>query len=294
MDWYTHLHDIRRRELELIFAAVPKDTFASALELGAGDGYQAPLIAGYARRLTSTDYGQAPPGIRSDRVHYLQLDAAQAGARLAGQEFDLVFSSNMMEHIEEPSRVLAAIDALLAEGGLSIHVMPLPSWKAMQLVFFVPSRVRGLLRRVIGRRQPGACDAPSADRNNPAKGLVPRRDILWPRPHGASESNWAEFEAFSRGRWRREFAEAGFTVVAELPGPVASGYGFGLERVRHALERVRFATEMAYVTRRVAEGPSPYEELFVGSARGSEKTNSLHPRPPAHVTSLSSTNPRER
>ena len=55
-EWLSYLRALRRREVELAFRWCPPGVFANALELGAGDGYQASLLARYASRLVSTDY----------------------------------------------------------------------------------------------------------------------------------------------------------------------------------------------------------------------------------------------
>ncbi len=46
---------LRRREIEAAFQTMPEDTFEEALELGAGDGFQAPLLARYAKKVLCTD-----------------------------------------------------------------------------------------------------------------------------------------------------------------------------------------------------------------------------------------------
>jgi hypothetical protein len=76
-----------------------------------------------------------------------------------------------------------------------------------------------------------------------------------------SLSNRQEFAAFSRRRWRREFERAGFRIVAILKGPVSSGYGFGLDRLRRMLEWCGVATELVYVATK--DGcTSPFEQFF--------------------------------
>jgi hypothetical protein len=96
--------------------------------------------------------------------------------------------------------------------------------------------------------------------NNPKMPAVAER-LLWPTPHGAYRSNFEEFYAFSKRRWLREFDAAGFTVVKVLRGPVASGYGFGLDRLRAGLELAGFASEYAYVTVK-RDRTSPFVAYF--------------------------------
>ena len=69
-------HVLRRREIEAVFQAVPEDTFEEALELGAGDGFQAPLLARYAKRVLCTDLNdERLQRVNDSRVAYDICDA---------------------------------------------------------------------------------------------------------------------------------------------------------------------------------------------------------------------------
>jgi len=264
-DWIPLLHRIRRREIEMIFADCPEKHFAAGLELGAGDGFQSRLISRYVVSLISTDYDRAILStLPVEGIAYQVCDAEEIEVVFAGRKFDLIFSSSLLEHLPEPGRTLRAIHGLLAEGGLTIHVVPGTFWKMTHVLLHLPNRAVNILERLM---QPGGMHAlvrrltrgkgrPTAPRgrdNNP-KTDRPRRP-LWarlvsPEPHGVSRGNMAEFAAFRRSRWLREFQEAGFEVIDVRRGPAASGYGFGFERTRRLLERLGFASEHAYVARR--------------------------------------------
>lgn len=259
------LHATRRRELDLLFGRVPPGTFATGLELGAGDGYQSTLLTRWVRRLTSTDYWGPPPGEPSDAVEYRRCDAERVDEELPDRRFDLVFSSNMMEHVPDPQRVLDGTRRVMAPGALAVHVMPTPFWKATHLAGFWPSRARTVIRAL--RRRQAALAPLATDVNNPHKdeGSPPRRALLVPPPHGADENTLAELWRFSRRRWRSEFERAGYVVVAEIAGPVTSGYGFGLDATRRRLEVAGVSSETGFVVRPAGD-PSPYEPFLTGDA----------------------------
>lgn len=267
----TYLHSVRRREIEWLFGGCPAKAFARGLELGAGDGYQSQFIARYVASLEVTDYGAqilsspAQPGLT-----YRTCDAERVGETFAPGEFDLIFSSNMMEHLPDPQRALAGMRRALREDGLAIHIMPSPFWKLSQMIGFYPNAVISRLERYSAR-----LSAPSASPGQPAAGEAawdnnPKvgqrrygylRRLLWPTPHGVSASNWAEFAAFRPAYWRQQFARAGFRVAAVLRGPVSSGYGFGLDGLRAGLERLGLASEYAYITTG-GEQASPHLACF--------------------------------
>ena len=256
-DWIPHLHAIRKREVEMIFGGVPDGAFASGLELGAGDGFQSRLLARWVRRLTSTDFTlQAPEREAPPTVSFLACDAEEVDRVLAGRRFDLVFTSNLLEHLPDPDRALRAMHSVLADEGIAIHVMPGRFWKLTHLALHLPNKAVLLLERV-GRRgaaRPVVAGSAHVRDNNPKSGKSVRSRwlrLLVPAPHGAAGSHMRELIDYGRSRWRRRLESAGFEIVTIAKGPVASGYGFGLDRIRFVLEWAGFASELIYVTTKV-------------------------------------------
>jgi ubiquinone/menaquinone biosynthesis C-methylase UbiE len=47
------------------------------------------------------------------------------------QSFDIVFSSNVMEHILHTYEIQKEISRVLNNDGISIHVMPTPTWRIL-------------------------------------------------------------------------------------------------------------------------------------------------------------------
>ena len=253
-DWQPYLRGLRRREIELIFGRCPPNAFAHGLELGAGDGFQSALLAPYVGKLVATDY--RPQIIRraaGPNITFATCDAERVDEQFDAASFDLIFSSNMMEHLPDPMRALNAMRTVLRDDGLAIHVIPSPFWKLCHLVGFYPNAVLTRLQRLSERGKAAAIPALSEDPwdNNPKSGFAQRpylARLLWPAAHGASGSNLAEFRLFSRGHWSALFEAAGFQVAAVLRGPVSSGYGFGWKRPRALLESIGCASEYVYIT----------------------------------------------
>jgi len=276
-DWASYLHRLRTREIERVFQGCPAGCFRQGLELGAGDGFQSGLLARYVQSLVCTDYHSAilrQPDTGS--IIHRVCDAERVGEMFAPATFDLIFSSNMMEHLPDLGRALAGVHSVLCDNGLAIHVMPSPFWKLCQIAGFYPEAVIGRLERYTMPRvgPQGSCDgvppgqagatALSRDGNNPK--LEERRygylrRLLWAVPHGVSVSNRAELAAFRPRRWVEEFGRAGFETATIVAGPVSSGYGFGIDPLRSLLERLGFASEYAYVMVKAGLA-SPYVRYF--------------------------------
>jgi len=199
-DWYEYLHDFRVREFRLIFDRFEAGTFDAILELGAGDGFQSRLLASYAERVVATDVRRPP--IEEPRVETRVLFAEQAAEAFTAKAFDLVYSSNMLEHVPDVTAALTAVHKVLADDGITIHVMPNRYWKACHLALWMPHLCAGALDELVAERRPGAlrdrfrrssgahgradADGFGAEKNNPT--VVRRRRsllsrALLPDPH---------------------------------------------------------------------------------------------------------------
>lgn len=272
-DYDTLLHWHRRRQLEAIFSKCPENLFSSALELGAGDGFQSKLLGRYVSRLIATDYNPAILELdANEAVEYRVCDAEIVDEAFKGEQFDLVFSSNLLEHVEDPQKVLKGICKVLKEDGITIHIMPNRFWKVLHLVLYIPNRIVSFLERssnptwrkqklrwLLGSQRAEGGGLPSPDRGagemlgrNPKTKRRSRSFIcrlFLPEPHGVSSTNLAELSRFSKVRWKREFERAGLELVAVKKGKVLSAYAFGCDRIRRMLESMGLSTEYVYVAR---------------------------------------------
>ncbi len=101
-DWNRYLQKIRSREFATVFSNCPKKTFDKALELGAGDGFISTLLSDYVGSLVSTDIDRQRLQRRDyANVTYRTCDAEHVGKTFGEKEFDLVFSSNLLEHLPD-------------------------------------------------------------------------------------------------------------------------------------------------------------------------------------------------
>ncbi|HZS90387.1 MAG TPA: class I SAM-dependent methyltransferase [Chloroflexota bacterium] len=279
-DWLEYLHQLRVREIEIIFRRCPPNAFAQGLELGAGDGFQSTLLTQWVSQLVCTDYNGSGLTLQNTtRIQYRVCDAEYVGSMFQPKQFDLVFSSNMLEHVPRPRVVLEGTCKVLADDGITIHVMPTPFWKLTWLVLYHAdlviqalelitendgrSQFWGRVGKILGTSNDGPTEEPSKG-NNPKTARRKRSRLLSlavPEPHGVSSNNLAEFFAFRKSRWVKEFERAGLDVVVVLKGPVTSGHGFGLDALRALLERMGFASENVYIA--IKKGScSPFVPYF--------------------------------
>ena len=73
-----------------------------------------------------------------------------------------------------------------------------------------------------------------------------KRGIL-PPVHGEFAGHVEELRGFAARSWSQAFCAAGFEVRGELPLPLYSGYGFGLEGLRRIGERWGLSSHTAFI-----------------------------------------------
>lgn len=188
-DWRRH---VRKREVEFLLAALGDCQFERALELGSGDGTQAVLLADRCKQLTCSDivrerWELLPKKELPNNISYIKLDAADL-SQFPDNTFDLVYSSNLLEHIEDVDRCIREIFRVTKSSGIGVHTMPSRYWK-----FF-----NSLYRTIKLKRS---------------------------KIHGVESTNWDEFISFGVKTWINKFDKAGFETKSILGMPFYFGFG---------------------------------------------------------------------
>jgi SAM-dependent methyltransferase len=293
-DWQTWLHTYKKREVDKAFFACPEGGFDLGLELGAGDGFQSGLLSRYIRRLVSTEINELRLSKQNRRGVSYRICSAEEAVRCAeDRSFDIVYSSNLLEHLRDPVLVLRQIHRIMKDDGVAIHIVPAPLWKLCHLLLYVPANLAVVGERVFrahrtgdgfkearfflgqlveGLREGANTLTKLTDReealtgNNP--GVTGRRRafaarLLLPRPHGVSGTNLAELSALMKRRIIGMFKDTGFECGAVLKGPAASGYGLGWSWAEAAFEKAGFASEYIYIAHKKGH-PCRYLSFFTG------------------------------
>jgi|BioPla2DNA2_1021312.scaffolds.fasta_scaffold80305_1 ubiquinone/menaquinone biosynthesis C-methylase UbiE len=213
---------VRRREAEIVFGNILGGRrFQRGLELGAGNGEQSMVIKNYCDKLVSTDLnpksyewtGQTLLQRECINVTY-DICNAEDLTRYPDHSFDLVYSSNMLEHLHNPSRCLAECRRVLMADGLMVHLMPTRYWKLFRMVLF--------------RYKNG------------------RPDTV----HGAFASHREEYMAYGRNCWKRKIEKAGFEMDEIVAMPFYVGMLNSYIGIIKLGNRLKWPACYAYISRK--------------------------------------------
>lgn len=254
-NWKEYLHGIRKQEMDAIFSCLGNRQFSSALEIGAGDGYQTTLLAKRCGALISTDlnFKRIKEELKVNGVIYQQCDADDLAGKFDREHFDLIFSSNLIEHLRDPAGFLGNTRNLLTPGSYGVHIVP---GRLLKVSFFVLHYLNLFilaLDRLVGLFQGKKLfrDSQISLENNINRSSGQRtgrfKFFFVPLIHGNFRSHREELKKFGKVEWQELFERAGFKVVFYIKGPVFSGYGFGFAKFRRFLKSLGLCSEHIFI-----------------------------------------------
>lgn len=224
------LESLRSAELDIVLAEVAagdRDSF-DILEIGAGSGWQARRIAARGHRVEAIDLADSP--YAATRV-WPVVDYDGDRIPFGDAHFDVVFSSNVLEHIPHVKAFQREIRRVLKPHGVAVHVLPSAAWRFwtnLSHYLFVAKMALGLgLRKLALQPSAGPGEANELDHRLRQKS---RTEIicktLLPHRHGELGNALTEIYFFSRWRWTPFFRATGWVVRKRLSNRLFyTGYG---------------------------------------------------------------------
>jgi SAM-dependent methyltransferase len=209
-----HLNRLRSAELEAVLRLLPHR--ARILEIGAGTGRQTLDLRSCGFEVEPIEIANSP--YSSERLceitNYDGLHIPFGDA-----EFDVVFSSNVLEHVRDLSLLHAEIRRVLRRDGFAVHVVPTHWWRLWTCATAFPTALQNVVRLLLPRF-------------NPANAESKRLAVVWlrvarhlaapffQRRHGERGNVLSEIWLFHPSWWRKNFADNGFDVEHEEPAGV--------------------------------------------------------------------------
>lgn len=265
------VHLLRKMELMEVKERFPHG--ARVLELGAGAGWQAKLLSEWGYDVVALDY--AHPGFQALRESKVFPVGEYDGAYIPFDDnsFDVVFTSNVLEHVEQEETLHKEILRVLCDDGFAIHIVPSPLWRiwstlshylfAIQIAF---SRLCNIFTT--------STKKPHAILPGKGEGVVmnkKKRSRLAfysvPERHGEKGNFLTEVFHFSRWRWVPLFNQSGFSVVELIPvGFFYTGYGVLGDRLNTSW-RKRLGSILGSATTLYVLKKTPKTEIEENSGR---------------------------
>ena len=235
------INALRLAEMKRLIRFIPEG--ARILEFGAGTGQQAKFLAGLGFDVVAIDLA------RSNYADHLLFPVRQYDGEhipLEARSVDVIFSSNVLEHVENMPAVMAEFRRILKRSGIGIHVVPTSAWRFWTFVSgaCVSAIAAARIPRDLVRRRAGL----ASNLRTIAAGLVPTG-------HGTSPEGISELWTFSRTAWVRTFRNHGFEVVEDHPvGLFYTGHMLLADKLRFGsrerIARILGSATRAYIVRR--------------------------------------------
>ena len=207
------LHVVREYELKRVQPYL--EGRPRLLEIGGGTGYQARRLAEGGCDVASIDVQES---IYADRLEFPVRVYDGHTFPFPDASFDVVFSSNVLEHVRDLGQIHTETRRVLRPNGYCVHVLPSAAWRlwtnvahyvemVQRLVYQIPRLVpRGIRSRERGR---WLAELRST------YGIL-RSYVIVPR-HGEFGNALTEIARFSRRRWLKHFRAAGYEILEVRP-----------------------------------------------------------------------------
>jgi 2-polyprenyl-3-methyl-5-hydroxy-6-metoxy-1,4-benzoquinol methylase len=217
----TFTETIRLAELEVVLSELKSEKAhgLSVLEIGAGAGWQARELAANNYCVKAIDL---PGSLYSDQMVWPVIMYDGSRIPFPDNHFDIIFSSNTLEHVINLREFQAEMKRVLKPRGIAIHVVPSATWRFWTCVAHYPFILKIVARLALDKmkRKSEAKDEIEQLARVKMKQL-PATEVfqkaIFPAPHGARGTALSEIYFFSRSAWRAGFLRAQWKVESVQP-----------------------------------------------------------------------------
>tara|TARA_B110000908_G_C10260557_1_gene458926 strand:+ start:1424 stop:2185 length:762 start_codon:yes stop_codon:yes gene_type:complete len=185
----NNFHDKRNFELNYVLDKINLKKSAKILDFGAGDGY---LVKKMKEKGFHNVYG-----IDILNSNYKpELNISSYSGNIddfpVNESYDVVFSSNVIEHIQNQEDYFLLFDKILKKNGLQIHIMPTHYWKFWNSLFYYYSVGIYILKKLFFKNNKKLKNNYKKTINNKLK-----QSPFFIGRHGSIGSTFEEFSLFN-------------------------------------------------------------------------------------------------
>lgn len=203
------LEQARKHELESAFEYFPQVSHGQpcrVLELGAGTGQQARQMSNLGYQVSALDL---PSSSYKDARQFPIDEYDGENLPFTDETYDVIFSSNVLEHVVSIDKLLSEIHRTLKPGGMAVHLIPSPACRLWSIL----AHYIWLMRRVTSRLM--ALTQNAAEASDVPRTPQSRREwlgTLFPLRHGERGNTLTETYYFSKFYWLEKFRSNNFNV----------------------------------------------------------------------------------
>lgn len=244
------IHYIRKEELLNVINNFPTPENSKILELGGGDGFLAKVISEKGYNIISLDINPRHP---------LEFPVKKIDGKnipFTSDTFDLIFTSQVIAHVEDLNAFFNEIKRVLKKNGVIIHIVPSSYWVVITNFWhyvLLPKKMINIFRRL---------DEQSKNHHTKVEIQKKSRNFkivnnLFLHPLGTSPSFLHEIFYFSKRQWLKLFEKNGFSIIRiEKTHLLYSGHGiFRMKfiKIRKLASRLFFSSCYIFVMKKSTE-----------------------------------------
>ncbi len=182
------------------------------LELGSGTGVQLLMLK---------QIGKSASGLELSGSQYLRHKVCDDIREYDGKTIpnadasvDVVFSSNVVEHVNDQLQLHTEIQRVLRPGGKAIHVVPSRMWRIVTSIIHYPAVPIQKIQSLAHRHEESNRNMTAIPNGTSWKTKLKR---LIPEQHGELGGWLGEYRDFGASAWRARFQRMGWDVEAMHP-----------------------------------------------------------------------------
>jgi len=200
------VHFLRENDLKIILKHCNQKLYDPVLEIGCGDGHITSILKTIFNNVTPLD-----PNPR-DKIKDVVVCSAEK-MPFEDKSFKTIYSSNVLEHIEDINAGLSEMNRVLDDDGIMIHSIPTVSWKIFQLIL----HPLYLARLIINRSKNNVAKKNDNMRKNKRKISPKLISKLIAPVHGTSKNSFDELFYFKKSNWVKIFNSNNFKIIRTKP-----------------------------------------------------------------------------
>lgn len=248
------LHSIRYEETTEVMKFFPEGENLKVLDIGGGDGHIASIFSEKGYEVTSIDLNPRFP------QSFPVQKAMGSKLSFPDKMFDVIFSSNVLEHVTELETLLKETKRVAKKDALMIHVMPTPAWRLITSFWYYLSIFKLFFEKIFGFKKgkemrntmpSNENDETESSKSKATLGKKLKKILL--HPHGEYPSFIHELYYFSKRRWLKVFKRNNLECLHVYNCPLLySGifvFKFRFMKIRRYVARTFFTAGYIYISK---------------------------------------------